>query len=137
MNSAKYTDNKHTHLQGQTLVIAPHKGFIPSDIWLKCRKKLIASQSYQPARKARNSWLAGKIKCGRCGYALVAAHSNGRIYFRCTTHNKNDSCPGCGTIKMLELEAFVYSEMVKKLNDLKTLTSRKKAAKANPKLTAK
>jgi hypothetical protein len=38
---------------------------------------------------------------------------------------------------MLELESFVYGEMVKKLNEFKTLTGRTKAAKANPKLTAK
>jgi len=130
-------DNKHTHFQGQTLVLAPHEGFIPSDLWLKVRKKLLASHKYQPARKAQNSWLAGKIKCGRCGYALMAAHSNGRFYFRCTVHADNKSCPGCGCIKMHELEAFVYGEMVKKLNNFKTLTNRKKAAKANPKLTAK
>jgi len=131
------TDNKHTNLQGQTLVLAPHEGFIPSDIWLKVRKKLMASKSFQPGRKASNSWLAGKIKCGRCGYALMAAHSQGRLYFRCTTHSENDSCPGCGTIRMLELETFVYGEMVEKLKDFKTLTGRTKAAKANPKLTAK
>jgi len=131
------TDNKHRNLQGQTLVIAPHEGFIPSDIWLKCRKKLIASQTYQPARKAKNSWLAGKIKCGRCGYALMSAHSNGILYFRCSIHADNNSCPGCGTIKLHELEAFVYGEMVKKLKEFKTLTGRTKAAKANPKLTAK
>jgi DNA integrity scanning protein DisA with diadenylate cyclase activity len=38
---------------------------------------------------------------------------------------------------MHELEAFVYGEMVKKLQGFKTLTGRKKTVKANPKLTAK
>ena len=38
---------------------------------------------------------------------------------------------------MLDLEAFVYGEMVKKLEDFKTLTVRRKASKVNPKLTAK
>jgi len=131
------TENKHTHLQGQTLVLAPHEGFIPSDVWLKVRKKLMASKSFQPGRKASNSWMAGKIKCGRCGYALMTAHSNDRLYFRCTVHAENKFCVGCGAIRMLDLEAFVYDEMVKKLNDFKTLTGRKKASKVNPKLTAK
>jgi len=130
-------ENKHTHLEGQTLVLAPHEGFIPSDVWLQVRKKLLANKAFQPARKARNSWMAGKIKCGRCGYALQSAHSNGILYFRCTIHAENNSCPGCGTVKMHELHAFVYGEMVKKLQEFKTLTSRKRAAKANPKLTAK
>ena len=131
------TDNKHPHLQGQTLVIAPHEGFVSSDIWLKVRKKLMANKSFQPGRKASNSWLAGKVKCGRCGYALMSAHSNARLYFRCTVHAENKSCPGCGAIRMLDLESFGYGEMVKKLQGFKTLTGRKKAAKANPKLTAK
>ena len=60
----------------------------------------MASQSYQPARKARNTWMAGKIKCGNCGYALMSAHSCGYLYLRCTKHAENKSCPGCGTIKM-------------------------------------
>ena len=96
----------------------------------------MASQSYQPARKARNTWMAGKIKCGNCGYALMTAHSCGYIYLRCTKHAENKSCPGCGTIKMRELEAVVYQQMVKKLEKHKTLTGRKKAAKANPKIAA-
>ena len=131
------TEDKHKHLQGQTLVLAPPEGFISSELWLKVRKKLMASRTYRPARKARNSWLAGKIKCGRCGYALMAAHSNGTFYFRCTVHADSKACPGCGTVKMHELQDFVYAEMVKKLSDFKTITGKAKSAKANPKLTAK
>ena len=131
------TEDKHKHLQGQTLVLAPHEGFIPSELWLKCRKKLLASHTYQPARKARNTWMAGKIKCGKCGYALMSAHSNGILYMRCTVHADSKACPGCGCVKLHELEAVVYGAMVKKLKDFKTLTGRKKAAKISPKLAAK
>ncbi len=96
------TDNKHKYLQGQMLVLAPSEGFIPSELWLRVRKKIMANQSCQPARKARHS----------CGY----------LYFRYFLHADNKSCPGCGTIKMRELEAVVYQQMVKKLEDYKTLT---------------
>jgi hypothetical protein len=130
-------ESKYKHLQGQQLVIAPHEGFISSDLWLRVRKKLMASHTYQPARKARNSWLAGKIKCGNCGYALAVTQTNGIFYFRCTVHADNKTCIGCGCVKMHDLQAFIYNEMVKKLNEFKTLTSRRKTAKANPKLTAK
>ena len=101
------TEDKHKHLQGQTLVLAPSEGFIPSELWLKCRKKLLASHTYQPARKARNTWMAGKIKCGKCGYALMSAHSNGILYMRCTVHADSGACPGCGCVKLHELEAVV------------------------------
>ena len=40
-------------------------------------------------------------------------------------------------MKLHELEAVVYQQMVKKLKDFKTLTGRKKAAKISPKLAAK
>lgn len=56
---------------------------------------------------------------------------------RCTVHADGGACPGCGCVKLHELEAVVYGAMVKKLKDFKTLTGRKKAAKISPKLTAK
>ena len=128
---------KAQSLKDQMLVLAPHEGIVPSDIWLTCRKKLMNNMKIQSARKATHTWLAGKIKCGNCGYALMSAHSCGYLYLRCTKHAENKVCPGCGTVKMLELEALVYQQMVKKLEDYKTLTGRKKKRAASPKLTAK
>ena len=91
----------------------------------------------QSARKATHTWLAGKIKCGNCGYALMSIYNpSGKQYLRCTKRLDNKSCPGCGKIITSELEAVVYQQMVKKLASYKTLTGKKKAAKANPKITA-
>ena len=61
---------------------------------------------------------------------------SGKQYLRCTKRLDNKSCPGCGKIITSELEAVVYQQMVKKLASYKTLTGRKKAAKANPKIAA-
>ena len=61
---------------------------------------------------------------------------SGKQYLRCTKRLDNKSCPGCGKIITSELEAVVYQQMVKKLEKHKTLTGRKKAAKANPKIAA-
>ena len=129
--------SKKNDLKDQMLVLAPHEGIVPSDIWLTCRKKLMNNMKIQSARKATHTWLAGKIKCGNCGYALMSAHSNGILYMRCTVHADSKACPGCGCVKLHELEAVVYGAMVKKLKDFKTLTGRKKAAKISPKLAAK
>ena len=60
----------------------------------------------------------------------------GKQYLRCTKWLDNKSCAGCGKIITSELEAVVYQQMVKKLASYKTLTGRKKAAKANPKIAA-
>ena len=129
--------SKKNDLKDQMLVLAPHEGIVPSDTWLTCRKKLMNNMKIQSARKATHTWLAGKIKCGNCGYALMSAHSNGILYMRCTVHADSKACPGCGCVKLHELEAVVYGAMVKKLKEFKTLTGRKRAAKISPKLAAK
>ena len=123
-------------LQGHTLVLAPHEGLIPSELWLRVRKKILANSSYQAGRKAKNTWLAGKIKCGRCGKALKAENSNEHWYFRCGKRADNKSCKGAGTLRIRDTEGFIHAAMVKKLKPFQTLSGRKKAAKASPKLTA-
>lgn len=126
---------KH-NLDGHTLVLAPSVGEIPSTLWLKCRRKILANVSYQPGRKATNTWLAGKIKCGRCGKALKAEHSNGRWYFRCSKRSDNKSCPGAGTLRISETEAFIFQQMQAKLAPLTTLNGRLDVVRKNPLLTA-
>ena len=93
-------EDKDRCLKDQILVIAPHEALISSDTWLKCRKKLMANTTFQQGRKPKNTWLAGKIKCGHCGYALKAIHvPNSTGYFRCTKRTENKGCPGCGKIR--------------------------------------
>ncbi len=52
--------SKKNDLKDQMLVLAPHEGIVPSDIWLTCRKKLMNNMKIQSARKATHTWLAGK-----------------------------------------------------------------------------
>ena len=68
------TGRKQMNLEGNHLVLAPHEGIIPADLWLKCRAKCLEAQQIKPYQKAKNTWLAGKIKCGVCGYALVGVN---------------------------------------------------------------
>ena len=135
--SEKGAGRKTIHLEGQHVVLAPHEGIVPSDIWLKARRKCLNNMQVAKPLKAKNTWLAGKIKCGNCGYALMSINNPvGKQYLRCTKRLDNKSCAGCGKIITSELEAVVYQQMVKKLEKHKTLTGRKKAAKANPKIAA-
>ena len=132
-------NDKETSYEGQRLVVAPHEGFIPSDLWMIVNKKLTVNKQYQPARKVSNSWLAGKMKCGRCGYALKVAGVDTYKYLTCTMRAEMTSrCGGTGgPLRLPEVEALVYNAMVEKLSSFQTLQERKKSAKANPKLTAK
>ncbi|MCC8123277.1 MAG: recombinase family protein [Oscillospiraceae bacterium] len=130
------TANKNYDLKDHILVIAPHEALIPSDVWLACRKKLLSNSGFGGTRKAKNTWLAGKIKCGRCGAGLMCSDNPARIpYFRCRKRADRRSCEGCGTLRVREVEESIYGEMVKKLAAFQTLT-RKNPTKANPKLTA-
>ena len=89
----------------------------------------------QSARKATHTWLAGKIKCGNCGYALMSIFNpSGKQYLRCTKRLDNKSCPGCGKIRKEEFEQFIFSAMQEKFKDFQILHGREE--KVNPKLTA-
>jgi len=133
------TESKKAGFRDHTLVIAPHEGLVSSKLWLACRLKMLQNMSFPSQKKVKNTWLAGKIKCGRCGAGLMGSgSSNNRIaYFRCRKRQDAGihSCEGCGTLRVKDIEESIYYAMVKKLNDFKTLT-RESPTKVNPKLTA-
>lgn len=119
--------SKNTVLEGNHIVLAPHKGIIEPELWLKCREKCLGQKQLKPVQKAKNSWLAGKIKCGECGYALVAKEFRSRRdrYLLCSHRLNAKACEGAGTLHTREIEQLVYSEMRKKLAQFKTLSKAK------------
>ncbi|MDL2215692.1 recombinase family protein, partial [Ruminococcaceae bacterium OttesenSCG-928-N02] len=129
---------KHQSLKEQLLVLAPHEGIISSDLWLKCRRKLLGNVNFQGGRKAKNTWLAGKIKCGNCGYALMSLNHGkpGELYqsLRCSKRAESKSCIGSGPMRTVDLENFIFSEMKKKLGDFQTLSAKNTFKAVNPKM---
>lgn len=127
---------KSTVLEGNHIVLAPHKGIIEPELWLKCREKCLGQKQLKPVQKAKNSWLAGKIKCRECGYALVSKEFKNRSnrYLLCSHRLNAKACKGAGTIHTGEMEHLIYSEMRKKLTQFKTL-SKEKNNTANAELT--
>lgn len=109
---------KQSSLSGKELVLAPHKGFIPSDIWLACRIRCLNNRQSTKTCKPKNSWLSGKVKCGNCGYALVIRKSNtkwGR-YFVCSHPGNHGNCNGTGcTVYADVLEEFMNGAIKEKL----------------------
>ena len=128
-------ESKLKTLKGQHLVLAPHEGVIPSGVWLRCRRKLMANKTGQTGRKGKNTWLAGKIKCLHCGHALVHVGNAQYSYLRCQKRAESKSCRGCGTIRETEMEQLVFDRMTAKLSEFQTVTGGV-SSKANPKLTA-
>ena len=129
---------KQMNFEGNYLILAPHEGIVPSDIWLKCRRKCLRNRQVKINPKAKNTWLAGKIKCGRCGYALVDKRygSSPARYLLCSNRMNNRACPGPGHLDTGDMEALIYREMRKKLALFPSLRRQKQGPAINPERTA-
>lgn len=113
------TNRKTWDLEGQNVVIAPHNGFIPSDIWLTCRKKLLGNHQIKTC-KAKNSWLAGKVKCGCCGYAMTIKKSKTKAgrYFVCSGRANKICDTPMPTIYADEYEKLIEGRIMEKLTNI-------------------
>lgn len=125
------SEDKTSDYLGGRLVLAPHEGIVPSVQWLKCQYKRKKNKQVQPVMKAKNTWLAGKVKCGICGYAIVLKQyperrvkiekeengPNYPRYFLCSGHLNNKACPGPGTIYGDDLERVIYQAIGKKITE--------------------
>jgi len=127
---------KQVNLEGNHLVLAPHEGIVPAETWLQCRLKCLRARQVRPYQKAKNTWLAGKVKCGVCGYALVDKHyaTSKARYLLCSHRMDTKACAGPGTIYTGDMEEIVYEEMRKKMAQWATLRRRQGPA-IDPELT--
>lgn len=129
---------KQLDLTDKEIVLAPHQGIIPSGDWLKCRIRCLNNRQSTKTCKAMTSWLAGKVKCGKCGYGLtiVKANTKWHRYFVCAAAlaTKKENCQGTGgTIYADVLEEYMLNAIRNKLSEFKTL-SQKKKKQINPKI---
>lgn len=123
--SGNQLKRKTVSLQGHTLVLAPHEGTINSTTWIQCRAKCLNNKQVAKPNKAKATWLAGKIKCGHCGYALVAKTYHCKTkddnrYFICTHKYSAKDCD-FGSLDADEVEETIFEEMTKKLEEFSTL----------------
>ena len=129
--------SKKNDLKDQMLVLAPHEGYRPLR-HLADLPQEADEQHENPVCPESHPHMAGRKNQVRelrvCSYEYL--QSLRQTVSPLTKRLDNKSCPGCGKIITSELEAVVYQQMVKKLASYKTLTGKKKAAKANPKITA-
>lgn len=127
--SEKGKTHPNYRLEGHHLVLAPHNGIIPSDIWLRCRKKHVHAGETIRQCKIKNTWLAGKLKCAKCGYALVIRKTvkpNGKVfrYIICSEANQAEKrCEGVHGLKADTIEEIIFSEIQKKLAMFSALSS--------------
>ena len=116
-------NRKSWDLSGHDLVVAPHIGIVDSTTWIICRKKLLNNHQVKTC-KAKNSFLAGKVKCGHCGYSFTIrksqrAKSEPVRYFVDTGRVENHICPEkVSALRATEFEKEIVERIKSKLNSL-------------------
>ena len=120
---------KNTSLQGHVLVLAPHEGLVNADTWIKCRRKCLKNGGVVTPVKAKETWLAGKLKCGNCGYALISKVYHCKTkkdnrYYLCSNPTPNTRC-GLGSLNADFVDGLIWKEIEKKLGDFAVLTREK------------
>lgn len=119
------TSRKQSDLSEKEIVLAPHKGFIPSKTWLACRRRSLNNRQSAKTCRPKNSWLAGKVKCGNCGYALIIrkAKTKWGRYFVCShPGNYGSGCKGAGcTIYADVLEEYMLGAVKERLSEFPEL----------------
>lgn len=127
--SGENTKRKSISLEGQTLVLAPHEGIVDSYLWISCRKKCLVNAQIAKPIKAKATWLAGKIKCGYCGYALNAKTYHCKTkednrYYLCAHKYQTGKCQ-FGSLDADAVDTLILEEMKKKIASLGPLRMRK------------
>jgi len=130
----KEAGRKRLRIQGHHLVVAPHEGFVPSDIWLRCRKKVKHTGESKGDNTIKENWLSKKIKCGKCGYALfVRKQQRGTVrnYLCSKAASPQRTCVGVGKIPAEYIENIVYDELVLRISQFPLYESQKQSPSAS------
>lgn len=117
---------------GRQVVLAPHEGIVPAEIWLACRRK--CAESRRPGtRRVESSWLAGKLRCGKCGYSMSVRRSKSKWgrYFVCSRAGAAGGCEGAGcTVYADVMEEIVGEALCRRLREFGRIAGA--AASASP-----
>lgn len=119
----KRSGRKFSDLSHASVTIAPHKGLIDSDIWLKCQYKLDNNKQIKCDRSGTHSWLSGIMRCENCGYGItVVNNNNGKNYINCYG-KKIHACHGRKRAwQLYEIEDYTYMKFQDKLKELKNVS---------------
>ncbi len=107
------SERKYTKLKDHLASLTNFEGVIPSEIWLKCQRKLEQNSQIKNSGKGKYTWLTGLIKCGKCGYALtVKGTKEGKMYLGCSGHQSLHICDVTNfSISIKDIEAAVSNEI--------------------------
>lgn len=102
----------------QHLVIAPHEGIIPPDIWLRCQKHRSGKERCN-RKETPGSWLNGKLTCMKCGGSVCIRQSIGKNkrlyrYFVCaSSRGRAASCEGFKPFPVEKTEIAIRDSVIR------------------------
>jgi DNA invertase Pin-like site-specific DNA recombinase len=119
--------------ENMVLVLAPHKGIVDSETWIKCRLKADDNKQIPRARSTVKTWLSGKLKCRECGYALKYNKWKGKTvenqyYFCSETGNR---CEGFGMVRLEVLETEILKQVETKIKEIEIEQSKPRRNQAD------
>ena len=107
----------------QHLVLAPHKGIIPPEVWLKCQKGKLKGKRIQTPQTPV-SWLTGKLTCLKCGRAVIVRQTTGRNgqiyrYFVCSAcRGKYRVCEGFKPFSAQKVESAIENAIINRIRSI-------------------
>lgn len=113
------TTSKFTDLTNNFVTIAPHKGIINSELWLKCQYRADENRYIKNSGRGKNSWLSGLMKCGYCGYAATVVNSRGLIYINCGGRKNGFCFARKKVIHLKDIEKIAEVKLLEKISSLK------------------
>lgn len=69
-------ERKYVNVEGHTLSLGLHQGFIASSQFLRAQRRLDENTQIKNTGKGKHTWLSGLVKCGHCHTALVVSSGN-------------------------------------------------------------
>lgn len=113
------TRTKFSDMANEYVTIAPHKGLINSEQWLKCQYRADENRCLKNSGRGMHSWLSGLMKCGYCGYAVTVVNSRNKFYINCGGR-KMGFCNGRQkVIHLKDIEDITELKLIEKIKTLK------------------
>lgn len=129
-------ERKYSTFADHVLSLAPSRGLVDADLFLKCQKRLDGNTQLDNGAWGNITWLTGLVKCAKCGYAAIPKSSNGGRYYYlyCSGRGMNycDIAANLGNAREVEqlVEARIF-EVVRKYSALQVETHKKVSVEAN------
>ena len=106
-----------TPVSDRVVVVGPHESVVEAGDWMAVQEKLDGARVSSRRRSSRQTWLAGLVRCGRCGsHMTVRSSRKGNtlyVYFRCPA----EGCSGRPWISARELERAVSVPLLRRAGE--------------------